>query len=339
MLRGVAALLVVVHHTLEISNGSTGSFSPDWFTLSGAAGVDIFFVISGFIMVYSAFRPRRDPMRPVDFMKRRLIRIYPFYWLCLLAMMSLHLVGFMRNHPLTPGNVIHSFLLLPGEDLIIDVAWTLRYEVFFYVVFAVALLSASKLRTVLITILALAAIMLVSPLLSSGEISSFFSSPILIEFCLGAVLALVPAQMLRPWTAVFLCAGMAGILASSLMIPAASTNGLEGWARVLGWGVPAACIVASSVNWIRGSSWLGQALEHLGDASYSLYLTHVFGMIAYGFLIKATAIGDWPQVYMVPLVTLGCCAVGMVAHVVAEKPLTQFMNRRRATAPSAAVAT
>lgn len=79
MLRAIAALAVVVHHTLEESGGAIGKFSPDWLTTSGASGVDIFFVISGFIMFHVTFRDRRGPPTPGTFLFRRATRIYPFY--------------------------------------------------------------------------------------------------------------------------------------------------------------------------------------------------------------------------------------------------------------------
>jgi exopolysaccharide production protein ExoZ len=70
MLRGIAALAVVLHHSLEESNGSTGRFSPDWATTFGASGVDIFFVISGLIMFYTSFPDLRQPISPAKFALR-----------------------------------------------------------------------------------------------------------------------------------------------------------------------------------------------------------------------------------------------------------------------------
>ena len=83
MLRGVAAAAVVVHHALEVSNGAASAFSPDFLTTAGAAGVDVFFVISGFIILYTSFPAGRSPLSPRTFMLRRMIRIYPMHWICL----------------------------------------------------------------------------------------------------------------------------------------------------------------------------------------------------------------------------------------------------------------
>jgi peptidoglycan/LPS O-acetylase OafA/YrhL len=129
ILRGVAALAVVIHHALEMSNGSVGRFSPDWLTTSGAAGVDIFFVISGFIMVHTSFLSGCAPLRPLIFLKKRALRIYPFYWICLIAMSLLFAVGFMKSHNINMTKFLLSALLFPGDPLI-DVSWTLSYEVF-----------------------------------------------------------------------------------------------------------------------------------------------------------------------------------------------------------------
>lgn len=112
-LRGLAALAVVVHHTLEQSNGAARPFSPDWLTTVGAAGVDLFFVISGFIMVWTTFPQGRPPLRPATFLYRRVTRIYPIYWLTCAAMLALVAMGFLHTHTFTAGDIARSLVLLP----------------------------------------------------------------------------------------------------------------------------------------------------------------------------------------------------------------------------------
>lgn len=138
LLRGLAATAVVVHHALEQSNGAIGRFSPDWLTTVGAAGVDIFFVISGFVMFYVSFGPGRSPPTAGDFLFRRATRIYPFYWLCCIAMLIISAMGFLASHRYDANTILTSLALLPGRK-IIGVSWTLVFEIYFYLIFAAML--------------------------------------------------------------------------------------------------------------------------------------------------------------------------------------------------------
>ena len=148
VLRAVAALGVVFHHLpifLEGKLGLTGVVPP---LLLGAAGVDLFFVISGFIMVYSSEPLFGRPHAPRVFLLRRLSRIVPLYWAAtsfLLGYLLLVGVAFVRVN--LPWDVIltsYAFIPFPRRDglmmPVLNVGWTLNYEMFFYLVFAAAIL-------------------------------------------------------------------------------------------------------------------------------------------------------------------------------------------------------
>lgn len=322
VLRGIAALAVVVHHALEMSNGSPGQFSPDWLTTSGAVGVDIFFVISGFIMLHTAFRPSRPPLTPAAFLKRRFLRIYPFYWLCLIAMSAVFFLGFMKSHSISAGKIVQSALLLPNDPLI-NVSWTLSYEVFFYLLFAASLLSASRTMTALLSMVAIALT------LGAGTLASvpFLANPVMLEFSFGIALALLVPKIPQGRAILVLGAvAAAAALLAPLAIPSVSTAGLDGWARVLAWGLPATAIVAASLSMRRPTGLAGRGMLLLGDASYALYLTHIFGIIAYGWLLKTTALGNLHQLLPVIAVSLLCTAGGVLAHLLVEAPLNRYLK-------------
>ena len=155
MLRAIAAFAVIVRHTLDMSNGSeAGRFSPDWMTTSGAAGVDLFFVISGFIMVYVSFPPGRSPDSPKDFIVKRATRIFPLYWICSAAIIAISAVGFLRNMDIDLSVIVNSIFLLPGNKLVF-VAWTLSYEVYFYLIFSICLASGKMHFTAITAIVAM----------------------------------------------------------------------------------------------------------------------------------------------------------------------------------------
>lgn len=119
-LRGLAAFLVVLHHTIEMNPMGL----PEWTRFIGEIGVDIFFVLSGFIMVYTAF-PAGEALSPLRFIKKRAQRIYPLYWMCFLLIVLIMSLGYLSNNGIPLESVISSFFLLPSEERVIFVAWTL----------------------------------------------------------------------------------------------------------------------------------------------------------------------------------------------------------------------
>src|SRR5271165_5026968 len=114
VLRAIAALLVVQCHTLQASGGAIAPpKSPYWFTTFGAAGVDIFFVISGFIMFYISFPTGQPPVSPASFLLKRITRIYPFYWFSMALAFGLWSIGLFKPSQIDADILIRSFLLLP----------------------------------------------------------------------------------------------------------------------------------------------------------------------------------------------------------------------------------
>jgi exopolysaccharide production protein ExoZ len=140
VLRAIAALMVVLHHSLEESLAAGAPFkSPDWLTTFGAAGVDIFFVISGFIMFYVSFPTDQAAASPVSFLVKRITRIYPLYWFCMALTLGLWSIGLFRSLQLDADVLVRSFFLFPSEHVINIAVWTLNYEMYFYLVFAATL--------------------------------------------------------------------------------------------------------------------------------------------------------------------------------------------------------
>ncbi len=300
MLRAVAALAVVLHHALEQSNGAKTAFSPDWLTTFGASGVDVFFVISGFIMLYTSFRPGRAPILPDAFLFRRATRIYPIYWVCCLVTLAIMAAGFLQHNRLTPVETALSFALLPGGKLLIGVSWTLIYEVYFYVVFAITLLFRSVLATAISTTALIAVFGLVGGTLANGALQNFFANPIPSEFAMGIWLAVAFTRAIaagRRWTPPSsLCfLGFVVMALAPLVVPHRDTTGLPGWPRVWAWGLPAALTVAAFLSIATPTNRFQRVMVFLGDASYALYLTHPFVMIGYGLILHTKAVSSRPR--------------------------------------------
>src|SRR5262249_44663749 len=145
------------------------------------------------------------PLTPGSFLFRRATRIYPLYWICLVGVIALWVVsfyvfGFYVSKAVSGSFIIQSMLLIPTPAPLIEVSWTLSYEVFFYLIFAATLVFQSRIASALITTCVITALILVANSLPSGEITKFLSNPVMLEFCFGLLLALAWANGIRPTT-------------------------------------------------------------------------------------------------------------------------------------------
>jgi exopolysaccharide production protein ExoZ len=321
-LRAVAALLVVWHHTTAL-NGLTLQHYTSRF---GTAGVDVFFAISGFVMVLTCTGRK---VAPLDFLRHRLIRIAPIYWaltlvMVLLAVLPPHVFGGLQP---TPRSTVLSLLFVPHYSdtrpaeiwpLLVP-GWTLNFEMLFYLLFAASLLAQQRATRVLVaSCVALVGIgQVFGPF--DGAMARSYTSPLLLEFAGGAVVArLWQRGWLAPAAPQALLAVVAG---AGLLLLGPTEHG--SWARQIGsWLVLAACLCLA---WHR--RW--PALAALGNASYSIYLTHVFTLAA--VTVVAARIGlpanlAGATAAMV-LAMSACTGVGLVVYRWVELPLTSLMRR------------
>jgi len=177
ILRAVAAAFVVVAHAqnwLSKSAGVPGAL-PDFAFLGGAA-VELFFVVSGFVMVYSSERMFGRPDGPRNFYLHRLLRVVPLYWMITAAYIAASLVfpGFDRNYSI--DYIAASFFFIPMQNAtgalmpIVGQGWTLEYEMMFYTVFAPAVLVPRRAAVALVSGALAMAIILVRPVFSTSNI-------------------------------------------------------------------------------------------------------------------------------------------------------------------------
>lgn len=333
--RGLAALAVTVHHALETSNGVPGSFSPDWLTMAGAAGVDVFFVISGFIMVHTTLRPGRPPNRQAPsaagFLWRRAVRIYPLYWMACLTMLSLMGLGFFHARVLSAVDIVTGLVLVPGGHPIIGVAWTLVYEVYFYLVFAACLTSRSRKVTTLATGGGIVLLLMLAQALPESAVQRFLSDPIPLEFLMGMTLAWVyptiKTRLGARSAAALTLFGLVLMHAAPMFVPHDNTHGLDGLARVATWGTAGLAIVAGLLLLPPTHNPIARWFVSLGNASYSLYLTHFFVLMGYALALRDDAVARLPQYWLVPPVVLLACLIGGVTHLMVERPLLQGGQR------------
>jgi exopolysaccharide production protein ExoZ len=332
ILRGIAATLVVFHHSLEESLAISTNIAPAWLIRMGASGVDIFFVISGFIIYSVTYgREPKNPEPAPAFLLKRFIRIFPLYWLCLLATLALWSSGyFYRSLHIDAHLLGSSVFLLPSRKLIVGVAWTLVYEMYFYYLFAITLYIRNARISVVITTALICAGLLLSRVLPEGDLKQFLSDPIALEFCFGLILSyfihspvLSGAWLRYIWVpGLILLAGAAAFAENR-----GSTAGLAPEIRWLAWGLPALLVTASFVKMRFDRSLLTRILLPVGDASYSLYLTHPSIMIIAAFLIKFHILKSLAFPLVLPLVlVIVCIGFSLLVHYSIERPILAWLR-------------
>lgn len=269
ILRAFAAINVVFYHIIGISvqyeiPATVFLFMKNW----GQNGVDIFFVISGFIMVYIQTKKSKSPL---EFLKNRVERIVPIYWFftTLLCILFFLIPFAFKNTELTVNKILLSFLfvenLIKNDFPVLYVGWTLEYEMFFYVVFALCLFINEPLRRYLVMI----------------GILSFFVffthlDYIIYEFVLGMLCAFIFFNVKKRFEIFIFVFGIVGLFLSIFF-----ESNID---RLILWGIPAFLIVLG-VIWMKQLK--NKFFQYLGDASYSIYLIQVFTIpVFYKFSIK-----------------------------------------------------
>ena len=290
-------------------------------------------MISGFIIVYASEMLFGRWDAPYVFFVRRLVRIVPLYWACtglIVAYWMIARVDF-NSIDISFGAIIGSFLFLPyprpsgGMMPVIMLGWTVNHEMFFYAAFA-GVIFLSRRRTVLTVITLFAAIVMAGQVFKPlPPTITFWSDPIILEFCFGMLIAAAYREGMRlPRVAAIalILAGALGYLASGLW------SGYAG-SRVIEWGMPATAIVAGSVlsNELPSLGPLERALAFLGDASYSLYLVHPIA-----FLALRRVLLPWidpsaaPWLYALVLL-VGPIFAAIFIYLLFEKPVTRWLQR------------
>ncbi len=341
-MRALAVLLVVAFH---LSIRIPDAFPPEAlkFLRVGGAGVDLFFVISGFIM-WTISEGRATG--PAEFMLRRISRIVPMYWLATLAWCAIAAVGITAWVKLTPEHVVKSLFFVPHynpsyPDEVFPVlvpGWTLNYEMFFYLIFALCLFLPARLRLAGL-VGALGGLVIAGWLTTaSGPIAATYTSPLLLEFLAGVAIGHCWRRGLHPRGATAAACLTAGLAA---LVYAGATGIDEDTQRVLYWGAPSVLIVIGALG-VRPLAVEHGRLLLIGDASYSIYLTHLFGLTFLDIV--------WSRVPMLPgspleipvFFAIGAglsLTIGIMAYRLAEQPLeAAFRMRLLARGPGRAPA-
>lgn len=313
-LRALAALAVVLFHVVETSGHQqrpVQGLAPLWGW--GAWGVDLFFVLSGFVMVYTQ---QRRPRTAARFMADRLWRIVPLYWLLTLTVLSLQALrpGLFHGALADGRQVLASLGFVSGAWLgrppVLWLGWTLEWEMAFYALFTLGLWLPWRSGPALCVSLGLAGLVALG------------ADALGLEFLLGMGLAAVHRRLpeRRPWAPWLLGLGTLGLLAS-LGQPAPAL-------RLWHWGLPCALLVMGALG-TRQTHWM--PAQRLGDASYSIYLIQALSIPALYRLLRL-----WPGLDA-DLAALGVIAgtvvAGLACHRLLERPLLRLRGQAALSPP------
>jgi exopolysaccharide production protein ExoZ len=347
-MRAIAALMVVSSHIFENMVPMRTHWAKQ-FAFVGGAGVDIFFVISGFI-IYHVMQRSIASMDTVGrgpaiyaFAMKRFIRIYPLYWIVFGT--SCLVMGWASPTPMPAPEPLFPLLALFGNvpNVPVHVAWTLTFEVYFYAVVALSLLllASRAMVGVAIWFIMVGGATLLGWWIPWVKPLDFVFSPIVLEFLLGISVAMLVDRGFQRFHGALLVGAFIWMVIGTLCLRPSlfAMNALQ-WGRpvavsrsftihVLGLGLPAAIFIYGIVLLEIRQRWIvPRALQYLGNASFSIYLWHavvfyavaeVFARLGWTGAVSSTGL-------TAVMVALGL-GFGLLSYQFLEKPLLRVLGQ------------
>lgn len=335
-LRAMAAIFVVISHVWA-TNGVIGK--PLGFDYIGGYGVDIFFVISGFIMCYTIkdvfFAPRKEAL---SFITKRILRIYPVYFI----IASPAIIYLMKQHMAFGGNlsaydVIGNFMLLPtftqnpDYHMFYYVAWSLCYEMMFYALFALLMCFCKRKTTLVLSMIAIMVGMVVfvqtfrlqGAMLGWVNITYMIGDSLMINFALGCFAFLVYSQVknvsIKPSLSVCMIA---------LLIAIGIINAQHQAYRLFSFGITSFAIVMIALYTKIPETEKSRAEKvgvYLGNASYSIYLFHLYIVFASE---KVYSVVPLQKDITGAIMSMVAVLIGCVFYSYIEKPMNSIIHDR-----------
>ena len=331
LLRVIAALGVVYFHTTSVAG-----LKLDWDV--GSRGVDVFFVISGFIIAYIG------TSKPEEFFRRRLIRVVPFYWAATAFVFAMVAVApqMFRSTTSSVPHLIASLLFVPHESATgemhptLILGWSLNFEMFFYVLFALALGISRKWSPVICVSWIVAFVIAIHAFATSSPAMNFYARPIVLEFCFGIGVFYLFNWCSARKAAIAALPGLKWLMLATLIASLILLNVFEeqhdDWPRHLAAGIPAFFIVASALllERIWGVATRNRGIYLLGEASYIVYLVHPYIIFSVLRVVVRNA-ETWPAPALAVLIVALLALVSVIAiaiHVLFEKPVMAYLRAK-----------
>lgn len=333
ILRGLAATLVVfVHVMAETQFRSEDSTLLNFYNLQhfGLVGVDLFFVISGFIMVLIHGDDFLKPKVSLIFLKKRFLRIAPLYWFfTIIASFLLIVLPEFSNRGLT-FNFIHflmSLSFIPWNNSagtmfpVLGVGWTLNYEMYFYLLFAVCLMFKKKNFLVIITTLFIGGFIFSKIIVSNIPFLKMIGNPILFEFLGGVFIGNLYNKniVIKNYFSV--------LIISLILLSINVFFHFDGSYKFIYFGLPSLLLLYSLVSLEKTSNFFEtinpkilKPMLIIGSSSYSIYLSHPFVLKAVYRFIPINFVSNHPDV-VITSVSIIIVLFGIFIYYLVEIPL------------------
>ena len=337
VLRAIAAFLVVISHALHETEAMTAAFGQAPLTTGfhpWTAAVDVFFIMSGFILLSISYEKFGTPNASREFFTRRLVRAIPLYWLLTsLVLLTAMAMPKMLNVPIADvKQVLASYFFWPyprGEGElrpVLALGWTMNLEFFFYILLALSLSFSRRIGLALLGTALVGVVLLQQVFSFSADAMVFYGGAMTLDFVLGITIAVAYRNGLRIPAPVAIGAGLVGL---AIILRAHSTDSADlSWFTTI--SLPASLVVIAGVFGPQLPNRHGwqRLLILVGDACYSVYLLQPF-ILRPAAKAWLAAFGDrlsfWAFVAVAGLLAI---AVGVGAFLAFENPLTTYLNRR-----------
>ncbi len=314
LLRFIAALAVVYFHAVGTLRAVAFSeIGPNPLTELGAAGVDVFFVISGFVIFLSLTRKNRTP---IEFARDRLIRLVPAYWILTIShLVILASVAILRaaEVPFDFSWTIQSMFFVSqplGNNLpLISQGWSLEIEMLFYLLVAVGLIIKNPIANI------------VFPAVALVSLVGFGLLPDLaLEFIFGGLLGYLYTRIKFP-APVAIGAGVIGIV----LFVAPVILGAVDAPRWVTWGIPSMLVVFSAIN-LPQLNW--KILPTIGAASYPVYLLHMMVINIVSPIMSMFGSSTAMFFFALASCLILSQVLGIIFDKMVDKPITRFLKAR-----------
>ncbi|WP_353000920.1 acyltransferase [Mesorhizobium sp. M1295] len=346
--RGIAALAIVLFH-LSAAVAAPKYFNQPVFTYyfgAGSAGVNFFFVLSGFLITYVHFSDIGKPRQLYSYIVKRCSRIYPPYLITLLAVtvVASFMPGMSDSFPRNASTILKTILLLPQDPAVVGgtgapiiiVAWSLQYEMLFYALFAILIIGGWV--GISLVGIAMVGCWLFEPYLAIGFLNGYFIT----LFGLGVIVALlVRGRCFESAAVPAVILGAGGMMLMVLLVnarelfPGQELDLHKDSGGILAFGLFSSVLIFGLVSReLAGWRPVSRAGELLGNASYVLYLTHFPIISVMCKLARKIGLSGFAGATITWIVTLAVCIVAAILfHIVFEKPLQTIFRYKKQKDP------
>ena len=347
--RGIAALLIVVFHATDLFNLKFNQrFLLSIFEF-GDSGVDFFFVLSGFFLALSSVSYVGNSGKAKDFLFKRCLRIYPFYWLISLCIIPIYFLvpSFGKGYETNIGVILKSLLLIPQtHPPILSVAWFLSHLIFFYLAFLLIILTPKIGSKLVLAGLSLSLFYSLIDILSGFQLRNnvhflidFIFSYYTLEFAAGCWVGHLfkERQLTVSRSKLLLVMGCLsfvgfGLLDVYILHTSSETTGIAHYYEFMAYGLSSVLIVSGAAFLEkRRTLSVNRGLRTLGVASFSIYLTHysILSVFTKGMEVMGMT-GLGLRTLAMILICVVTVLIGYILHFSLEKRLVLLFRDRLA---------